>query len=69
MNLRSRRSIKKWVMAPPPVLALALPSETGRVLSIQSHTVQVSLLNDGFEDFFVLGFLVLLGCLEQFESL
>ncbi|KAK6151047.1 hypothetical protein DH2020_015979 [Rehmannia glutinosa] len=27
-------------MAPPPVLALALPSETGRVLSIQSHTVQ-----------------------------
>ncbi|KAL6520124.1 hypothetical protein OROHE_017267 [Orobanche hederae] len=27
-------------MAPPPVLALALPSKTGRVLSIQSHTVQ-----------------------------
>lgn len=27
-------------MAPPPVLSLALPSETGRVLSIQSHTVQ-----------------------------
>ncbi|KAI3462594.1 hypothetical protein Pfo_019257 [Paulownia fortunei] len=27
-------------MAPPPILALALPSETGRVLSIQSHTVQ-----------------------------
>jgi hypothetical protein len=25
----------------PPVLSLALPSETGRVLSIQSHTVQV----------------------------
>ncbi|KAM0933030.1 putative pyridoxal kinase [Dioscorea sansibarensis] len=24
----------------PPILALALPSETGRVLSIQSHTVQ-----------------------------
>lgn len=28
-------------MVPPPILALALPSETGRVLSIQSHTVQV----------------------------
>nr|GMC66216.1 protein AAR2 homolog [Ipomoea batatas] len=27
-------------MARPPVLSLALPSETGRVLSIQSHTVQ-----------------------------
>jgi hypothetical protein len=27
----------------PPILSLALPSETGRVLSIQSHTVQVSL--------------------------
>ncbi|KAL2241436.1 UNVERIFIED_CONTAM: Pyridoxal kinase [Sesamum indicum] len=39
-NVRSRRSIKKSVMAPPPVLALALPSGTGRVLSIQSHTVQ-----------------------------
>ena len=25
----------------PPILLLALPSETGRVLSIQSHTVQV----------------------------
>lgn len=24
----------------PPILSLALPSETGRVLSIQSHTVQ-----------------------------
>ncbi|CAA2961615.1 pyridoxal kinase [Olea europaea var. sylvestris] len=34
------RSSKKWVMAPPPILALELPSETGRVLSIQSHTVQ-----------------------------
>lgn len=34
------RSLKKSVMAPPPVLSLALPSETGRVLSIQSHTVQ-----------------------------
>ncbi|XP_042023125.1 pyridoxal kinase-like, partial [Salvia splendens] len=30
----------KQFVAPPPVLALALPSETGRVLSIQSHTVQ-----------------------------
>ena len=29
-------------MARPPILSLALPSETGRVLSIQSHTVQVS---------------------------
>ncbi|KAG9448965.1 hypothetical protein H6P81_008930 [Aristolochia fimbriata] len=28
-----------WKMA-PPVLSLVLPSETGRVLSIQSHTVQ-----------------------------
>ncbi|URD73560.1 Phosphomethylpyrimidine kinase [Musa troglodytarum] len=27
-------------MARPPILSLALPSETGRVLSIQSHTVQ-----------------------------
>lgn len=27
-------------MAPPPILSLVLPSETGRVLSIQSHTVQ-----------------------------
>ncbi|KAK3426347.1 hypothetical protein EUGRSUZ_F02818 [Eucalyptus grandis] len=26
--------------AAPPILSLALPSETGRVLSIQSHTVQ-----------------------------
>lgn len=25
---------------PPPILSIALPSETGRVLSIQSHTVQ-----------------------------
>ncbi|THF98391.1 hypothetical protein TEA_029205 [Camellia sinensis var. sinensis] len=33
------RSSKKSVMA-PPILSLALPSETGRVLSIQSHTVQ-----------------------------
>lgn len=28
----------------PPILSLALPSETGRVLSIQSHTVQVPIL-------------------------
>jgi hypothetical protein len=37
-----RRSIssRKFEMA-PPILSLALPSETGRVLSIQSHTVQV----------------------------
>ncbi|XP_059671078.1 pyridoxal kinase [Cornus florida] len=34
------RSSEKSVMAPPPILSLALPSETGRVLSIQSHTVQ-----------------------------
>ncbi|CAI9766904.1 unnamed protein product [Fraxinus pennsylvanica] len=38
---RLNRSLKKWVMAPLPILALALPSETGRVLSIQSHTVQI----------------------------
>ncbi|XP_010660340.1 pyridoxal kinase isoform X6 [Vitis vinifera] len=31
---------KKSLMAAPPILSLALPSETGRVLSIQSHTVQ-----------------------------
>ncbi|KAL2551717.1 Pyridoxal kinase [Forsythia ovata] len=37
---RLSRSLKKWAMAPPPILSLALPSETGRVLSIQSHTVQ-----------------------------
>ncbi|KAG5535371.1 hypothetical protein RHGRI_023210 [Rhododendron griersonianum] len=33
------RSSKNSAMA-PPILSLALPSETGRVLSIQSHTVQ-----------------------------
>jgi len=27
-------------MARPPILSVALPSDTGRVLSIQSHTVQ-----------------------------
>ncbi|XAR71402.1 Pyridoxal kinase [Bertholletia excelsa] len=36
--LRPTSSIKS-AMA-PPILSLALPSETGRVLSIQSHTVQ-----------------------------
>ncbi|XP_051114930.1 pyridoxal kinase-like isoform X2 [Andrographis paniculata] len=35
-----RRSGKKYSMAPQPILAVALPSETGRVISIQSHTVQ-----------------------------
>ncbi|TXG72598.1 hypothetical protein EZV62_001177 [Acer yangbiense] len=34
------RNSSKSAMA-PPILSLALPSETGRVLSIQSHTVQV----------------------------
>jgi pyridoxine kinase len=34
--LRRRRT----AMARPPVLSVALPSDTGRVLSIQSHTVQ-----------------------------
>eukprot|EP00262_Sarcandra_glabra_P011105 TRINITY_DN26818_c0_g1_i1.p1 TRINITY_DN26818_c0_g1~~TRINITY_DN26818_c0_g1_i1.p1 ORF type:complete len:347 (-),score=45.04 TRINITY_DN26818_c0_g1_i1:129-1169(-) len=38
-TLRSR-ALKENSMAPPPILSLALPSETGRVLSIQSHTVQ-----------------------------
>ncbi|KZV42251.1 pyridoxal kinase [Dorcoceras hygrometricum] len=38
--IREGRSIKKCRMATPPILALVLPSETGRVLSIQSHTVQ-----------------------------
>lgn len=35
-------TLKKSSMA-PPILSLALSSETGRVLSIQSHTVQVFL--------------------------
>ncbi|KAK6927876.1 Pyridoxamine kinase/Phosphomethylpyrimidine kinase [Dillenia turbinata] len=40
-NFRSSSSLKESTqMAPPPILSLALPSETGRVLSIQSHTVQ-----------------------------
>ncbi|CAO2817274.1 unnamed protein product [Amaranthus hypochondriacus] len=34
------RSSKNSSMAQPPILSNALPSETGRVLSIQSHTVQ-----------------------------
>ncbi|XP_020251818.1 pyridoxal kinase [Asparagus officinalis] len=39
-NFRSKGSPCRSSMAPPPILSLALPSETGRVLSIQSHTVQ-----------------------------
>ncbi|XP_072979885.1 pyridoxal kinase [Typha angustifolia] len=35
-----RKSSRRTLMAPPPILSLALPSDTGRVLSIQSHTVQ-----------------------------
>ncbi|GAA0146366.1 kinase [Lithospermum erythrorhizon] len=38
-NFRWKKS-RKYRMAHPPVLSLALPSDTGRVLSIQSHTVQ-----------------------------
>ncbi|KAK6798232.1 hypothetical protein RDI58_005934 [Solanum bulbocastanum] len=38
-NFRTR-CLKQLHMAPPPILALAIPSDTGRVLSIQSHTVQ-----------------------------
>ncbi|KAK2986734.1 hypothetical protein RJ640_010959 [Escallonia rubra] len=34
------RSSKESAVMVPPILSLALPSETGRVLSIQSHTVQ-----------------------------
>ncbi|KAK3001254.1 hypothetical protein RJ639_020721 [Escallonia herrerae] len=34
------RSSRELVVMAPPILSLALPSETGRVLSIQSHTVQ-----------------------------
>ncbi|KAG6493700.1 hypothetical protein ZIOFF_048694 [Zingiber officinale] len=36
-----RQLSRRSAMARPPILSLALPSETGRVLSIQSHTVQV----------------------------
>nr|CAD1838181.1 unnamed protein product [Ananas comosus var. bracteatus] len=39
-NTNPRRILRRSSMAPPPILSLALPSETGRVLSIQSHTVQ-----------------------------
>lgn len=39
LNCRSK-SLKNSDMA-PPILSLALPSGTGRVLSLQSHTVQV----------------------------
>ncbi|GAU31110.1 hypothetical protein TSUD_212170, partial [Trifolium subterraneum] len=35
---RTRNSRNSYMA--PPILSLALPSETGRVLSIQSHTVQ-----------------------------
>ncbi|XP_004490860.1 pyridoxal kinase isoform X1 [Cicer arietinum] len=35
----TKRNSRNSYMA-PPILSLALPSETGRVLSIQSHTVQ-----------------------------
>ncbi|KAL3346246.1 hypothetical protein AABB24_024935 [Solanum stoloniferum] len=38
-NFRTR-CLKQLHMAQPPILALAIPSDTGRVLSIQSHTVQ-----------------------------
>ncbi|XP_071709758.1 pyridoxal kinase-like isoform X2 [Rutidosis leptorrhynchoides] len=38
LSILRRRCLKKKMA--PPILSLALPSETGRVLSIQSHTVQ-----------------------------
>ncbi|KAK3140156.1 hypothetical protein QOZ80_5AG0396830 [Eleusine coracana subsp. coracana] len=38
---RRRRERRRGAgMARPPILSVALPSDTGRVLSIQSHTVQ-----------------------------
>jgi hypothetical protein len=37
---RSRGAVHP-AMARPPILSVVLPSDTGRVLSIQSHTVQV----------------------------
>lgn len=52
------RSLRKFGMA-PPILSLVLPSETGRVLSIQSHTVQV------FHFFLSL----ILDCLEEYENI
>uniref|UniRef100_A0A3Q7FCQ7 Uncharacterized protein n=1 Tax=Solanum lycopersicum TaxID=4081 RepID=A0A3Q7FCQ7_SOLLC len=42
-NFRTR-CLKQLHMARPPILALAIPSDTGRVLSIQSHTVQVYMI-------------------------
>ncbi|WMV16913.1 hypothetical protein MTR67_010298 [Solanum verrucosum] len=39
-NFRTK-CLKQLHMAQPPILALAIPSDTGRVLSIQSHTVQL----------------------------
>ncbi|CAN6451697.1 unnamed protein product [Victoria cruziana] len=40
LSSRIGRSTVSSSMATPPILSLALPSGTGRVLSIQSHTVQ-----------------------------
>ncbi|KAJ3692382.1 hypothetical protein LUZ60_012732 [Juncus effusus] len=37
---RKKKKRRRRMARMPPVLSLALPSETGRVLSIQSHTVQ-----------------------------
>ncbi|URD73999.1 Phosphomethylpyrimidine kinase [Musa troglodytarum] len=51
----SARSSGRSAMSPPPILSLALPSDTGRVLSIQSHTVHVS-----FHPFFASSFFVTL---------
>lgn len=63
----SSRSLVYPDMA-PPVLSLVLPSETGRVLSIQSHTVQVFPIP--FADFWV-NFLVCLVAekMEKLEAL
>ncbi|XP_010926055.1 pyridoxal kinase [Elaeis guineensis] len=36
-------------MASPPILSITLPSETGRVLGIQCHTVQGYCETDGLE--------------------
>lgn len=36
---RTRAAAAYPKMARPPILSVALPSDTGRVLSIQSHTV------------------------------
>ncbi|XP_057970359.1 pyridoxal kinase isoform X2 [Malania oleifera] len=44
LTLRTLSIFRCWSsiasVMPPPILSLTLPSETGRVLSIQSHTVQ-----------------------------